>query len=281
MQHSFFISFIWSFFPQCIFVGVSEVFDLLAVVHVGYDKLAVVAELDLQIDRGRFREHQSECGDLFITDEILDKSVDRFPVEVFIGCFQILLNRMEVIVHGMRAHIAHHILDKVNFVMVFIISEGGGISKIDIIIIFQNPIKNQRSQMLTCEEIRNMRNKENIFAVFLGIQTTKITPGYAEGDMVIKEEFMNIISSVHGGCYFTLADSIGGAAAATHGYKISTASGDLNFLRPALDSKKLVCKAEVLKAGKRLIVSEVKIYDEKDRLLAAGVYNYANLGTPL
>ena len=46
---SFFISFIWSFFPQCIFVGVSEVFDLLAVVHVGYDKLAVVAELDLQI----------------------------------------------------------------------------------------------------------------------------------------------------------------------------------------------------------------------------------------
>lgn len=107
--------------------------------------------------------------------------------------------------------------------------------------------------MLTCEEIRNMRNKENIFAVFLGIQTTKITPGYAEGEMVIKEEFMNIISSVHGGCYFTLADSIGGAAAATHGYKISTASGDLNFLRPALDSKNSYVKPRCSKRGKGLL----------------------------
>lgn len=64
--------------------------------------------------------------------------------------------------------------------------------------------------MLTCEEIRNMRNKENIFAVFLGDSDDENHSGYAEGEMVIKEEFENIISSVHGGCYFTLADSIGG-----------------------------------------------------------------------
>ncbi|MGN0159115.1 MAG: PaaI family thioesterase [Brotaphodocola sp.] len=133
---------------------------------------------------------------------------------------------------------------------------------------------------MTCEEILKYRNENNEFASFLGIVTTEMTPGYAKGEMHLTEHHINAVGSVHGGAIFALADTIGGAAAASHGTRITTVSGDFHYLSAAIGSKKLIGVAREIKYGKRIRVYDVEIQDEQDRLIAKGMFSYYNLGTP-
>lgn len=125
------------------------------------------------------------------------------------------------------------------------------------------------------------RDTNNPFAKLLGIKTLEIEKGYARGEMVLKEEYQNIVQSVHGGCIFTLADTIGGTAAASHGTYMTTVSGNLNYLSPALNSKKLVATAKEVKHGKRICVYTIDIQDDKGTLLAQGNFSYYNLNKPI
>ena len=134
---------------------------------------------------------------------------------------------------------------------------------------------------MTCEEIMDFRNKNNKFAAYLGIHTTEMKPGYAKGEMVVAKHFENAIQSIHGGCLFTLADTIGGAAAASRGNRMTTVSGDFHFLSPAIEVKKLIAVATEQKYGKTLSVFNVDIFNEKEKLLAKGTFTFYNLGIPL
>ena len=127
------------------------------------------------------------------------------------------------------------------------------------------------------EKIREIRNHDNTFARILGIDTKEIRKGYAMGQMPVRPDHLNINGSVHGGVLFALADTIGGAAAATHGNRGTTASGNMEYLAAAMNTDKLVCKAEVVKEGKKISVSEIRIYDSRDKLLAIGLFEYARM----
>ena len=74
--------------------------------------------------------------------------------------------------------------------------------------------------------ILEIRNKENLFSVQMGIQGTVIEEGYAETELVIEPKHLNLNHSVHGGCLYTLADNAGGACASSHGHRVSTLSGE-------------------------------------------------------
>ena len=133
---------------------------------------------------------------------------------------------------------------------------------------------------MTCEEIMKYRNDHNSFAAFLGIVTTEMTPGYAKGEMYLNVNHINAVGSVHGGAIFALADTIGGAAAASHGTRTTTVSGDFHYLSAAMGSKKLIGVAKEIKYGKRILVYDVEILDEQEKLIAKGTFSYYNLGTP-
>lgn len=133
---------------------------------------------------------------------------------------------------------------------------------------------------MTCEEILKYRNDQNHFASFTGIVTTEMTPGYAKGEIVLEKHHVNAVGSVHGGCIFALADTIGGAAAASHGTRITTISADFHYLSAAIGSRKLTGTAREVKFGKKIRVYDVEITDDQDRLIAKGMFSYYNLGTP-
>ena len=130
-------------------------------------------------------------------------------------------------------------------------------------------------------EIMEFRNKSNKFASYMGIRTTEMKAGYAKGEMNIKGVYENAISSVHGGCIFTLADTIGGSAAASHGDKMTTISSDFHYLSPELDTDKLYCTGREVKYGKKIAVYDVEVTDVQGRLIAKGLFSYYNLGEPL
>ena len=126
-----------------------------------------------------------------------------------------------------------------------------------------------QNRIIDYNKILEIRNRDNIYARDLGIVVTALGDGYAESQLVLEPRHRNLIGSVHGGCLFTMADTTGGAAA--------TSTGQISYLSPAIDTEKILARAEVMKAGKRLIVAEVKLYDDHKKLLCIGIFEYARL----
>ncbi len=115
------------------------------------------------------------------------------------------------------------------------------------------------------------------FVKEVGFKTLEIREGYARGELVLTEQHGNPIGSVHGGVYFTIADNIGGAAATSRGRYVTTVSGEIHYLRPAIESKKLIAETREVKAGKNLCIYEVLITDETGRELAVATMTYQYL----
>lgn len=122
------------------------------------------------------------------------------------------------------------------------------------------------------------RNNLDPFSNGIGIRMVEISEGYAKAEIIIEEKHLNPGNSVHGGCIFTLADTVGGAAAWSRGNYVATTSSNINYLNPALNTKKLVATAKEIKFGKSILVYEVEIWDEKDRLIAKATNSYYNIG---
>lgn len=116
----------------------------------------------------------------------------------------------------------------------------------------------------------------NYFAAHTNIEITKIWQGGAKGRIVLEEHHGNPIGSVHGGCLFSLADSVGGAAAVSRRRAVTTVSSSINYVNAAMmdRTKVLYAEAKEIKAGKSTCVYQVDITDDSDTLIATAVNTY-------
>jgi acyl-CoA thioesterase len=125
------------------------------------------------------------------------------------------------------------------------------------------------------EKIMEERNLHNAFGNLLGIRLLEYREGFARAEMPVKPEFLNPLGTVHGGCLYSLADSVGGCASATYGSITPTISGDLHFLRPAIGFPKLLATANVIRHGRSIAVFEVEITDPSgEKKIAHGTFSY-------
>jgi acyl-CoA thioesterase len=131
------------------------------------------------------------------------------------------------------------------------------------------------------DKMKTLRNRNYESKVLFNIITDEIKEGYAKGRLIVKPEHMNPVGSVHGGCIFFLADTIGGTAAISHGTYITTISGNISYLNPAINTSVLTAVAREVKWGKNIIVCDVEVFDEKERMIAKGTFSYFNLNKPL
>ena len=119
------------------------------------------------------------------------------------------------------------------------------------------------------------------FAKDIGIKIVSISKGYAKAEININENHLNPGNAVHGGCIFALADTVGGVAAWSRGNYVATTSGNIAYLNPALETKKLIGIAKEIKFGKNILVYDIEVWDDKDRLIAKVTNSYYNLGDKL
>lgn len=130
------------------------------------------------------------------------------------------------------------------------------------------------------EKIREIRNDES-FGKRLGIRYTRVAEGEADAELPMREEFLNLHKTVHGGILLTLADVTGGTAACTHGSSVVTVDNSYHFLRAGADVSLLRAHAREIKAGRKLMVYDVSIFDQDDKLLGEGIFTYMPTGNPL
>ncbi len=122
------------------------------------------------------------------------------------------------------------------------------------------------------EKLKEIRNTGFIREV--GFDTTEIREGYARGEVALAPKHGNPSGSIHGGVIFTIADTIGGAAATSRGRYVTTLSGNINYLRPAMGCKKLIGESREVKVGKNVCVYDVIITDETGREIAVATMTY-------
>lgn len=124
------------------------------------------------------------------------------------------------------------------------------------------------------QKIMENRNNESGFAKYLGIKTTKLKEGYAEGLLLVMPEFYNSQGILHGGILFAMADTIGGSAARSYGKNVVTVNSNIEYLAAGENVDIIYAYAKALKHGKRISRYQVELYDQMKKLLAVGNFTY-------
>lgn len=112
-------------------------------------------------------------------------------------------------------------------------------------------------------------NKHDQFSFRNGIRLSRIQEGYAEAELEFKPEVCNLMGTMHGGAYYTLADVAAGCAVIPYGKACVTLSADIHYLRPASGGI-ITAYATVMQHGGRIGVCQVEIKDRAGELLCAG-----------
>jgi len=139
-------------------------------------------------------------------------------------------------------------------------------------------------------EARNPNYKEATAAIFrnakfivdLGIEPISIEPGRVETRLIVQPRHLQHDNVIHAGVQATLADHTAGAAA----YTVISAEQivlTVNFLISLLKAavgEELYCRAQVLRAGQRMVVVESEVYvrsSQKETLSAKATVTLATL----
>ena len=113
----------------------------------------------------------------------------------------------------------------------------------------------------------------NPFAAHNGIVIERIERDEAEVSVKIRPESMNPYGTTHGGIYFSMGDICAGAAARSDGRIHVTQNASVNFLK-ASNAGTIHAKSKVIKRGKATCVVEVRVRDDEENLLFAGIYTF-------
>jgi uncharacterized protein (TIGR00369 family) len=114
---------------------------------------------------------------------------------------------------------------------------------------------------MTREEVRRIFASAPFIAE-LGIKLESAGDGHCETTLATGSRHLQQDGFVHAGVQSTMADHTAGAAAGTlvrPGEIVLTAEFKINLLRPAR-GEALICRARVVKPGRRLMVVESDVY---------------------
>jgi len=119
-------------------------------------------------------------------------------------------------------------------------------------------------------DILALANQYNNFGVHIGIEMVEVSDGRATARMVLDERHFNPIGSVHGGCIFSLADTVAGAAAFSLGKCCTTLSAHTSFLKAAMTDRSHVLygRAVPVRIGNKIAVYRVLVTDDLENEIA-------------
>lgn len=131
--------------------------------------------------------------------------------------------------------------------------------------------------MLEIDKLREVTLSRNPFCSLLEMELLDAKEGYAIGRIPVKNEFMNMYGSVHGGASYALADTIGGIAATTYGNYVLTVDGKMNYLLQIKDTAYLYCEAKVVRQGNTIGVYQITFTNDAKQVVATADFTYFRL----
>lgn len=120
--------------------------------------------------------------------------------------------------------------------------------------------------------------ERNPFAKYIGMELLEVSEGYAFGRISFAKQHENIYGGMHGGCAYSLADTLAGIAASTYGEYVTTVNASMNYLLPVEHTEYVNCRAQVLRHGRKVSVIRVEITNDEGTILIDGSFTFYNLG---
>ena len=112
------------------------------------------------------------------------------------------------------------------------------------------------------------------FIKLLNIEILELSETCAKGRMPFDAKYCNPGGSMHGGCLYSLADTVAGTLAYFKGFDVTTVEGSMNFLEPAINTEYIYCTAKLKRRGKHLVTCDVEITNDAEKLLDCGIYTF-------
>lgn len=117
------------------------------------------------------------------------------------------------------------------------------------------------------------------FAQMIGFELSAFAPGRISLEVIPRPALTQHHGFVHGAVVGFMIDSACAWAAASLVGDVVTAEYKVNLLAPAL-GEKLVCRSEVIKAGRRQVVARADVFalrDGQEKIIATGLATIARV----
>jgi len=103
----------------------------------------------------------------------------------------------------------------------------------------------------------------------------KVEQGFAAMEVVVKKDMCNPYGNIHGGMMSLVIDEAIGWAiiAADLEFHYTSVSLNVNFLYAAALNEVIVAEASVVRSGKKIVNTEVRVYNQERKLLAHATSN--------
>ena len=128
----------------------------------------------------------------------------------------------------------------------------------------------------TFEDMKEIVRK-NPLAQHIGMELLEVTEGYALGRIRLAKQYENIYGGMHGGCAYSLADTLSGIAASTYREYVTTLDASMNYLLPVEHTEYVYCKARVLRHGRKITVVRVELLNDEQTLLIDGSFTFYSI----
>ena len=95
----------------------------------------------------------------------------------------------------------------------------------------------------------------------------------------VREDLLNPMGVVHGGVTTSVADAAMGVALTRHFGReksVTTIELKINFLRPIVEGK-IVARARIVRAGRRICVGQVDVFNAEGKAVAVALMTFAVL----
>lgn len=118
------------------------------------------------------------------------------------------------------------------------------------------------------QNIKDFFNTKDLFAKYVGVEITEVSPGMAKAVLKSEEKHMNGVRRIQGGAIFTLADTAFAAASNSHGTVAVAINAHISFLKGA-GIGTLTAEAKEVSCNPKLAVYSISVTDETGDLIAS------------
>ena len=119
--------------------------------------------------------------------------------------------------------------------------------------------------MINFQEYQEYFNGHDLFSINNGMKLVELREGYAKVELIIGENSINYMGSMHGGLLYTMADVAADTAMAFCGRQVVTLSAATECIKAAF-SGKVIAEGKVIASGKTFGRCEVEVHSEDGTL---------------
>jgi uncharacterized protein (TIGR00369 family) len=129
-------------------------------------------------------------------------------------------------------------------------------------------------------DIIALYNKTNLFGQFMQMNYTIADSGEVIYNLKIREDLLATENAAHGGAIAALMDAVLGvtslSAVAKENKLVATIEFKINYLKPAALGDSLTGKGKVIQQGKRILITEGEIFNQKMELIAKAIGTFTS-----